>query len=185
MRRYKLAILVFCLFCLLTACSRAYISNKDKIIRDYTKNEALFNQCAAEIKEHYISKYGEWYQIKADQDGHGLIAKKVYIGDEEWSALDEIEASQLPDLFQITKVNLIFGREQCIYFREFSTGMGSTTSAGICYIPSGNIQDLLEYSNKMQFEVYNEGYLGTIPDSDNYLYYQQLSPNFFFYEYGD
>ena len=166
----------------LAGCSRGYISNKGQIMRDYTKNEALFNQCAAEIEEHYICKFGKWYQIKADQEG--LIAKTMDVG-EEWSALGEVEASKLPELFQATKVNLIYGRNQCIYFREFAFGMGSTTSAGICYISSGNIQDLLEYRPEMQFEAYKEGYLGTIPGSDNYLYYQELAPSVFFYEYGD
>ena len=183
MKKRVYILFLICISCLLISCSRGHISSKNRIIRDYIKNEELFSQCAAEIEEYYSSRFDGSFAIATEQNG--LVAKTLKEVEAEWSMLGEVEASRLQELFRATKVNLIYGRNQCIYFREFAFGMGSTTYAGICYIKSGNIQDLLEYRIEMHFEAYEEGYLGTMPGSDNYLYYQELTPHFFFYEYGD
>ena len=178
-----LCVLALCLVWVLTTCSRGYISNKGRIIRDYTEHEELFRQCAAEIREQYGDLYDKSFQISVDENG--LIFRINRTADAEWSAFKAVGESRLAELFHSTGVNLIYGRDRCIYFREFAAGMGSTTSAGICCVERGDIRYLPEYWGEMSFRACRGGYLGEMPEHDNYLFYQELAPSFFFYEYGD
>lgn len=183
MRKKSCIACALCLLALLSACSKGYISNKSRIIRDFKNNQSLFDSCVTEIEKQYNPEFEGSYAMKADQ---GCLAAKTFeTVDAQWSTLEGTESSQLMDLFNTTKVDMIWIDNNSIYFREYSFGMGSTTSAGICYIPSDDIQDFPGYSSEMQFDAYEDGYLGTITGSDNYLYYQPLEANYFFYEYGD
>ncbi len=184
-RLFALIIAVFATF-LLCACGDGLVFEEKPVIQFAKDNSDLFARCVNTICSDYLSN--DWPSTLILREGKTLFICSNGINREETkSAIHSQELSELFETGQI-KIICIWKTDDSLSRIEFhmdSVGMGSYSINAILYVPSDRIEDVSYYSDRMQFSEFREGYMGTIEGSDDYLYYEQISPQYFYIEYGD
>ena len=171
---------------MLCSCGNGLVFEDAPTIQYARDNAELLYRCVDEISSYYLSN--GWRSTLIFAENGNLIMCKNSI--ERENAKIEIRSLELSELFQSKKIKkiCIWSSEESVKSIEFhvdSVGMGSASLAAIVYIPSDNVKDAEFYSNEMHFRAFREGYMGEIDGSDDYFYYVQIFPCFFYIEYGD
>ncbi len=191
MKRKALCVLVCILLLaalMLTACGNGLVFDDKAEIRFAKTHRKQLEQCVDIIYSEYLPKGGSFTFFEEDGCLY-MRGEEIVMNDWDGSA-KEIACPEILKLIRAGGVHRITVMNQngFSHSTEFclkTLGMGSYSSACIVYIPSGQIEDSVRYSTRMQFSEFREGYMGTIEGTDDYMYYVSLWPNWFYVEFGD
>lgn len=93
------------------------------------------------------------------------------------------ESATLSALFADGVIELIQLRENSVEFCFGGTGIGSnTTYYELVYTESGALEDIFWYDSRMTYTEEQGGFRGTLPGSDNTVYYYRITDNLYYFE---
>ena len=186
MKRRISIIALLLLALMLSSCGNGLVFNEKPRIQFAIDNADLLQKCVEIICSKYCPK--EWNSVLIFSE-NGRLYMCEYTTHREDSKI-EINSNDLTELFQlqiVTNIRIWTSGDsiKSIEFLIESIGMGSSSYSEIAYIPADSIEDSSFYTEKLHFIEFREGYKGEIAGSDNYLYYVQIMPCYFYIEYGD
>ena len=178
-RVFAKTIIIIILLLLCTSCAdHQPTGDRAAAVRAYAEENAeLLRLCSEELQDLYKEYPVGSYRIdrirddlmQKTHDNYGAAAKSTF------------RSRQLAELFDSGLfVSIGVDADSVCYYCSLRGIVPSSVYESLTYIPSGKTSDLFGYDERMQFVPQDGGMLGTIPGSDNSLFYYKISRYYYY-----